>query len=173
MKYFVKSLVLCILLLANGCNNSIELESKDLQVIITEPKRVSYCEIATNPEKYSGQTLILNAVYMLQFEASHFVTYECQPKISFIANFNAPPCSEKSEIEPWDFSSGMLDRVHGVIVKGWYENKIYEGHSIGELPKYYKFNVDCIDKIKQLGTLVVFPKDEAKIVEERVKNFEK
>lgn len=156
-----------------SCNKSKITESKDFEITVSNPIEVSFCELANNPEKYSGQKVLLIGVYMLRFERSSFYSPNCNPAIWFVADFNAPPCNEKSEIEAWDWSSAMLDRAHGVVIVGSFENKIIKGHSTGELSEFYRFKVDCINKIKQLGAFVVYPESQAKIVKKRIEDFEK
>ena len=172
MNFHIKIIFIIVALFICNCSTT-EISEKDFDVKISSPPKVTYCELANNLQKYSGQTIILQGVYMLQFEAPHFVTFSCQTQNVFVANFDAPRCSEESKIEPWDWSSSMTDRAHGVIIKGWFEGKIVKARTTGYYPEYYKFNVDCIDKVKQLGTLVVYPKNEAEKVKERIKQFEK
>lgn len=157
----------------NSCSKSEELETEKYNIEITKPIAISFCELAKNPEKYSGKTIYLKGVYMLRFEASSFFSLSCKAENQIVANFGAPPCNDKSELEQWDWSSPMLDRAHGIVVKGWFENKLITGHSTGDPPKYYRFKVDCIEKIKQLGTLVVNPKEEAEKVKNKIEQFER
>lgn len=171
---FLKPIILfCLLCLNFACEQSENVVNNNSETGITKPVEISYCELANNPEKYRGKTIILKGVFMLRFEASSFVSLNCNPKIIITTKFDAPPCDEKSEIEKWDWSSPMIDRAHGVVVKGWFDNKIIKGHSTAEASEYYQFKVDCIDKIQKLGSMDTINKSEADAVKKRIEDFEK